>query len=97
VQRLASSLPRARFAGEADFRFNLVLFEHNSLGKGEGAHLPWLQATPDPITSAVWNTWAELNPHVAKELGVSEGDVEKILGGNFMRVFEQVERAAVSS
>lgn len=27
------------------------------------------------------------------ERGMSEGDVEKVLGGNFMRVFEQVERA----
>jgi membrane dipeptidase len=29
------------------------------------------------------------------ERGLSESDVEKILGGNFMRVFEQVERARV--
>ena len=27
------------------------------------------------------------------ERGMSEGDVEKVLGGNFMRVFEQIERA----
>jgi anaerobic selenocysteine-containing dehydrogenase len=78
VQRLASNLPRARFAGENDFPFSLVLFEHNSLGKGEGAHLPWLQATPDPVTSAVWNTWAELNPRTARELGVGEGDIVRV-------------------
>jgi membrane dipeptidase len=29
------------------------------------------------------------------ERGVSEGDVEKILGGNFMRVFEQIEAGQV--
>ena len=28
--------------------------------------------------------------------GVSEADVEKILGGNFLRVFDQVERGATS-
>ncbi|MDQ3280151.1 MAG: dipeptidase, partial [Acidobacteriota bacterium] len=28
------------------------------------------------------------------ERGMSEGDVEKVLGGNFMRVFGQIERAA---
>lgn len=30
------------------------------------------------------------------ERGMSEGDVEKVLGGNFMRVFEQIERGAQS-
>ena len=29
---------------------------------------------------------------VAIRLGLSESDVEKILGSNFMRVFEQIER-----
>ncbi len=31
------------------------------------------------------------------ERGMSEGDVEKVLGGNFMRVFENVERASARS
>ena len=31
------------------------------------------------------------------ERGLSEGDVEKILGGNFMRVFEEIERGKVES
>ncbi|MDT5016920.1 MAG: hypothetical protein QOD39_3080 [Mycobacterium sp.] len=82
VQRLAANLPRARFAGENDFPYSLVPFEHNTLGTGEGAHLPWLQATPDPITSAVWSTWAELNPETARRLGVSEGDLVKVESPN---------------
>jgi microsomal dipeptidase-like Zn-dependent dipeptidase len=28
------------------------------------------------------------------ERGMSQGDVEKVLGGNFMRVFEAIEAAA---
>ena len=28
-----------------------------------------------PITSAAWDTWVELNPHTADELGVKNNDV----------------------
>jgi anaerobic selenocysteine-containing dehydrogenase len=52
-----------------------VLFPHNTLGTGETAHLPWLQATPDPMTSITWQTWVEVNPRKAAELGLHEGDV----------------------
>src|SRR5439155_27256838 len=38
--------------------------------------------TPGPIPSAVWNTWAGLNPHTARELGVSEGDVVRVESPN---------------
>ena len=80
--RLTSNLPRAQFAGEGDYRFNLVLFEHNTLGTGAGAHIPWMQQTPDPITSATWNSWVELNPRTAQELGVSEGDIVRVESPN---------------
>jgi menaquinone reductase, molybdopterin-binding-like subunit len=51
------------------------VFPHNTLGAGENAHLPWMQSTPDPITSATWQTWVELNPKVAREMGLAEGDI----------------------
>lgn len=82
VQQLVSNLRRPEFAGEGDFPFSLVPFEHNTLGTGAGAHLPWLQATPDPITSAVWNTWVELNPRTARDLRVTEGDIVKVESPN---------------
>src|SRR5690606_20912370 len=44
-------------------------------GDGHAAHLPWLQAAPDPVTSVTWQTWIELNPRTAAELGVREGDL----------------------
>jgi molybdopterin-containing oxidoreductase family iron-sulfur binding subunit len=34
-----------------------------------------MQATPDPITSITWQTWVELNPRVARDMGLVEGDV----------------------
>ena len=68
-------VPPPRFAGSADDDYVLVPFPHNTLGDGTSAHLPWLQAAPDPLTSVTWQTWAELNPRVAADLGVVEGDV----------------------
>jgi menaquinone reductase, molybdopterin-binding-like subunit len=58
-----------------DYPYHLVVFPHNSLGAGRGARLPWLQAAPDPLTSVVWQTWVEVNPGLARQLGVVEGDV----------------------
>ncbi|GIT59921.1 MAG: hypothetical protein Ct9H300mP19_18690 [Dehalococcoidia bacterium] len=36
---------------------------------------PWAQSTPDPISSASWSTWAEINSKEAQSLGIREGDV----------------------
>ena len=55
--------------------FHLIPFETTGLGDGSGAALPWMQATPDPISTAVWRTWVEINHRVAEERGISEGDV----------------------
>ena len=45
---------------------------------GSLAHLPWLQEQPDPITSAMWSSWVEINPKTAEKLGVAAGDVIEI-------------------
>ena len=59
---------------ERDYPFHLVPFSSLSLMDGKGANLPWLQATPDPLTTAVWHTWAEINLKQAEELDIKEGD-----------------------
>ena len=61
-----------------DFLFHLMPFPSASLGDGRGAPLPWLQATPDPVATATWRTWVEINLKKADELGIREGDVVKI-------------------
>ena len=53
--------------------FTIVPFAHQSLLDGRNATTPWAQATPDPITTVAWATWAEINFDKAKELGISEG------------------------
>ena len=59
--------------------FNLVPFLSNSLLDGRGAHLPWLQAAPDPLTTVTWQTWIEINSHVARDMGLKEGDLVNVI------------------
>ena len=59
--------------------FYLVPFLSNSLLDGRGAHLPWLQAAPDPLTSVTWQTWIEINAREAREMGLKEGDVVNVV------------------
>ena len=72
-----------QFSGpEGPDSFHLVPFASTSLGDGDGASLPWLQATPDPITTATWQTWAEINAKVADRMGIAEGDVVRLTSNN---------------
>lgn len=67
------------FAGEAD-QYPFVFLPHASqaLSDGSLAHLPWLQELPDPLTSAMWCSWVEINAKKAEELGIHQGDVLEI-------------------
>jgi anaerobic selenocysteine-containing dehydrogenase len=64
------------FDGEG--AFYLVPFFSTLLSDGTGANKPWLQETPDPTTTVVWNTWIEINPVTADKLGIVDDDVVKI-------------------
>ncbi len=66
------------FGDPSAYPMHLIPFLSQSIGDGSGAHLPWLQATPDPITTATWRTWVEVNPKNGKELGLREGDVVRV-------------------
>jgi hypothetical protein len=54
---------------------HVVPFVSNSLADGRYASVPWAQQTPDPISSAAWATWVEINKDDAAAIDVSEGDV----------------------
>ena len=56
------------------FSLALHLYPSITLYDGRGANLPWLQEMPDPITTAVWRNWVEVNPKTAQGLGLSDGD-----------------------
>jgi len=66
-------VPEPEFEGEGEF--HLVVYPHPILGDGAGANRPWLQETPDPMTTVMWNTWVEVNPETAKELGLRHDDL----------------------
>ena len=68
--------PTIEFQGQQGVdTFNLLPFLSNSMMDGTLAHLPWLQATPDPITSMTWHSWVEINSKTAKDMGIKEGDM----------------------
>ena len=76
IKQLDTAWPDISFSDAPGGRaFNLIPFVSNSIGDGNLAHLPWLQATPDPITSVVWHTWVEMNSRTAEEMGLSTGDL----------------------
>ncbi len=57
---------------------NLIVYQTNSMLDGRLAHLPWLQATPDPITTVVWDTWVDLSREDAARLEVKSNDIVEI-------------------
>lgn len=61
-----------KIEGEGDMYF--IPYPSSRYYDGRGANKPWLQELPDPITTAVWDTWVEIHPDAAKKLGVKEGD-----------------------
>jgi anaerobic selenocysteine-containing dehydrogenase len=71
-----------RYAGPsgapADGAFILQLFPHIFWTDGRHANVPFLQEIPDPMTSAVWNNWAEINLQVAEKMGIRTGDIVRI-------------------
>jgi formylmethanofuran dehydrogenase subunit D len=74
---LDGSIPPASFDGTGEYY--LYPFMSPILGDGSGANKPWLQETPDPTTTVMWNSWVEIHPETAHELGIENDDVVKII------------------
>ncbi len=68
-------VPEASF-GQGEF--HLMVYPHPILGDGAGANRPWLQETPEPMTTVMWNSWVEINPETARELGLRHDDIVEI-------------------
>lgn len=64
---------------ESQFPLKLLPYESITLTDGRGANQPWLQETPDPMTTASWGTWVELNPETAAGLGVENNDLVRVV------------------
>jgi menaquinone reductase, molybdopterin-binding-like subunit len=67
------------FSGEAsEYPYHFMPYASQTLYDGSLAHLPWLQETPDPMTSAMWCSWVEINEKKARELGIAQGDLIEV-------------------
>jgi anaerobic selenocysteine-containing dehydrogenase len=74
------TVPPADFDGAIEqYPYLLYPYPSNSLGDGSGASQSWLQEAPDPMTTAVWDTWVEINPETASKLGLQRDDQVKII------------------
>jgi anaerobic selenocysteine-containing dehydrogenase len=66
----------ARFDGDAaQYPYQFLPYASQAFYDGTAAHLPWLQELPDPLTSAMWSSWVEINPRTAGKLNVGPGDL----------------------
>src|SRR5262249_42467578 len=75
----AMTFAPAQFDGDTQqFPFHFLPYPSPVFHDGSVSHLPWLQELPDPLTSAMWSSWVEVNPKTAERLGISTGDVVEV-------------------
>jgi anaerobic selenocysteine-containing dehydrogenase len=75
LPQVLPAVKEPEFAGEAgQYPLHLVPFVTATLGDNGGG-LPWLEALPDPTTTVAWQTWVQIAPQTAAQLGVREGDI----------------------
>jgi anaerobic selenocysteine-containing dehydrogenase len=68
------------FSGDTgQYPYVLLPYPLHTLGYGELAHLPWLQALPEPISTNVWQTWLDVAQRTADELELTTGDVVRLI------------------
>ena len=60
--------------------FTVIPFESLKLGDGRGANRPWLQELPDPLSTVMWGSWAEVATADADRLGIRTGDIVRLTG-----------------
>jgi anaerobic selenocysteine-containing dehydrogenase len=75
----ASGRKDPEFDGDPNqYPFHFLPYPSNQFLDGSLAHLPWLQEMPDPLTSAMWSSWVEINPAAAAKLGIAQGDIVEV-------------------
>lgn len=68
--------------GDDQYPFHLVPTVRSGFRDGRHANLPWLQETPDSLTTMVWDSWVEIHPKTAERMGIKEGDILEIASKN---------------
>jgi anaerobic selenocysteine-containing dehydrogenase len=77
--RSAVRFTEPRFDGaDAEYPFHFLPYASQAFLDGSIAHLPWLQELPDPLSTAMWSSWVEINPKTAERLHIAEGDLIEV-------------------
>lgn len=63
---------------DAAYPLHLIPSVTANMRDGRHANQPWLQESPDPLTTIVWDSWVELHPKTAAKLGIVEGDIVEV-------------------
>ena len=61
-----------------EFPFHFLPFASQMFYDGSLAHLPWMQESPDPLSTVMWGTWIEINPRTAEKLAIKQGDLVEV-------------------
>jgi anaerobic selenocysteine-containing dehydrogenase len=77
AQPIEVTVPQLQ-GSDQEYPYLLQLYVSGLLSDGRGASQPWLQGSPDPMTTMAWQTWVELHPAAAEKLGVEDGDVVRV-------------------
>lgn len=64
---------------EGKYPYYFYPYPSNTLSDGRGANSPWLQETPDAMTTARWRSWVEVNPETAAKLGLEDNDLIRVV------------------
>jgi anaerobic selenocysteine-containing dehydrogenase len=69
----------AQFDGDPNqYPFYFAPFPSQMLYDGSLANLPWMQEAPEPMSSAMWGSWVEINPVTAQKLGIAQADLIEV-------------------
>lgn len=77
VSAIKVGAPQAAETG-MQYPFYFVPSVKADLRDGRHANLPWLQESPDPLTSVAWDSWVEIHPTTAAQMQIREGDVLEV-------------------
>jgi anaerobic selenocysteine-containing dehydrogenase len=59
---------------EGEYPFHLINYKLMTMAEGRGANQPFLQEIIGPHLYERWDSWVEINPETAKNLGIQDGD-----------------------
>ena len=78
LRKEAARVPREALKLAGDGSHTLIVYPSSRFFDGRDADKSWLQETPDPVTQVAWDTWVEVSPETAKQMGLERGDLVKL-------------------